>query len=423
VVAVRIARAVASWRVHGTADREHRLLLACAGARVDSHAISTIATVIGDGIDWTRAIALALHHGVAPALHTAFAASALVGAVPPEILDALAYYCRTTRERNTRLASELATILSSLAVEDISALPFKGVALAQTVYGDLAHRPVGDLDILVRPRDMTRVCALLVERGYRDTAGPALRTPVQHAMYRRYQCEYQFVHDANGFVVEPHWALVQQVHAIDLDYEGQFARAQRTTLAGSPVLVHSPEDLLLVLCVHGAKHEWERLGWIRDVAMLLERGADLGLDLDAALALARQQYCARMLFVGVELAHRLLNAPLPESLQRASRRDAAVSPLVDRVRHRLSAAGLARDNNTRVTRFSFDMHERVRNKLQYVSRTLLLPRREHIEMIALPATLAWAYYPLRWAHDYVALPLWIVTRPLRRRPAVAPQTR
>ena len=178
--------------------------------------------------------------------------------------------------------------------------------------------------------------------------------------------------------------------------------------------MHAPEDLLLLLCVHGAKHEWERLGWIRDVAAVLERSADLGLDLDRAVALSREQGCARVLLLGVSVAHQLLDAPLPSNLRRDIHRDRGVQPLVDHVITSLFVRDRPPDGNAHISRFGFRMHERTVNRMRYVSRTLLLPRVEHIEMVALPASLAWVYYPLRWAHDYIALPLWILTRPLRK---------
>src|SRR5207244_11975507 len=56
-------------------------------------------------------------------------------------------------------------------------------------------------------------------------------------------------------------------------------------LGGTLVRTLSAEHLLLVLCAHGAKHCWERLGWICDVAELL-RGTP-ALDLSGMLAQAR----------------------------------------------------------------------------------------------------------------------------------------
>jgi hypothetical protein len=71
--------------------------------------------------------------------------------------------------------------------------------------------------------------------------------------------------------------------------------------------------------------------------------------------------------------------------------------------------------NDRVDRFRFRMRERWTDRLRYVSRTWLSPTRRHIELVALPDRLRWAYFPLAWAVDYAALPVWRIVRPLAHR--------
>ncbi len=45
-------------------------------------------------------------------------------------------------------------------------MPFKGVVLGASAYGDITARTAGDLDILVYYQDLLRATALLKERGY-----------------------------------------------------------------------------------------------------------------------------------------------------------------------------------------------------------------------------------------------------------------
>ena len=394
---------------------EGRLLLACARGE-QGVSETAIESLVPEGFDWTKLIELALWHGVAPALANTLSGPRKAALVPPEILTGLSQYRDAARAGNTTLAVELHGILAALETEGIAALPFKGPLLAQMLYGDLGQRAPGDLDFLVRLRDVTRTCDLLAARGYRDThRSPVAMTATQHDMYRRYQCEYQFVRDEDGVVAEPHWAFDQRMRAGDVDYEAQFARARRGELAGRSVLVHAPEDLLLLLCVHGAKHEWERLVWIRDVAALLERSADLDLDVGVAVARAREQGCARMLLVGLDAAHHLLDVRLPPTVQQAIRDDAEVAGLTARIIARLFHGDRPKRTNRQITGFGLRMQEGLARRARYVVRTLLLPRREHIEMVALPPSLAWLYYPLRCGHDYVALPLWNLVRSGRGR--------
>ena len=156
------------------ASSEERVLLECSRGRLNAQSTSTIAALIASGLDWTKLIALALHHRVAPALLAPLTQASVCSLVPGEILAALQHYGSATKERNRYLASELGTILSALADAGVSALPFKGVLLAEMLYGDLGQRPPGDLDFLVRQRDVTRACDVLVSRGYRHYGVPGV---------------------------------------------------------------------------------------------------------------------------------------------------------------------------------------------------------------------------------------------------------
>ena len=49
-------------------------------------------------------------------------------------------------------------------------------------------------------------------------------------------------------------------------------------IGGQRLRTFSIEDTLVMLCVHGAKHFWERLGWVLDIAKLsLGPGSGLGV--------------------------------------------------------------------------------------------------------------------------------------------------
>ncbi|MCI0730335.1 MAG: nucleotidyltransferase family protein, partial [Chloroflexi bacterium] len=99
--------------------------------------------------------------------------------------------------------------------------------------------------------------------------------------------------------------------------------------AGRRVRNLAPEDLLLVLCVHGAKHRWSLLRWIGDVAALL--AVHPALYWDELLDQARQPGLDRMLFLGLRLAQGLLGAELPRSIYLAIESDDQVEQLAAQV--------------------------------------------------------------------------------------------
>jgi hypothetical protein len=394
---------------------EHAILIASTGSTLEDDARRRIEEALAAPPDWTVVVSLALEHGMTPAL---LAALDVVGQslVPSELLIALRQHCKELRDRSLSLVAELHAILEALDRESVVAMPFKGPLLAEVLFGDVSKRLPGDLDLLVHPGDVSRVCELLEVRGYVESdplRGAASLTPPQHRMYRHYQCEYHYLRVSDGIIVEPHWAFAQRMLAIDLDYQGMFDRARTISLEGRHVRSLAAEDLLLALCIHGGKHRWERLAWIRDVSALLARWPDL--DLDSCVAQARSTGCARLLLLGLKLARRCANVRLPVAIDRLMDGDPAILALEKQVMLRLfNPVKGPLLHSAKVDRFLFRMRERWPDRMRYVCRTLLMPHRGHIEMVALPSPFLWAYYPLRWSHDYVTLPLWRLARPIVR---------
>jgi hypothetical protein len=389
---------------------EHLLLRAAVGPADSDATRALIDRALATDLDWTRVVELALVHRMLPALLAALEAadSALV---PGDLLAALRQSCDLLRHHSARQLAELLALLDAFAGRSVTAVPFKGPALAQVLFNDAYLRPSSDLDILLRPADVQRACEVLEARGYVDADHRPGRRPMtlaQHSLYRSVQCEYRYVRHADGLVVEPHWALSQRVLAIDVDYAGMLARARPIRLGGRTVPSLAPEDLLLALCIHGGKHRWERLSWIRDLAALVYGNHDL--DFELSLARAKACGCARLMLVGILVAAKCTELHVPPSVQPFVDADRRTGSLADQVIATLFTSTRRVLNHDRVDPFRFHIRERRSDRARYVARTLLFPARGHIEMIALPAALSGAYFPLKWMHALLLLPLWRITK-------------
>ena len=122
-----------------------------------------------------------------------------------------------------------------------------------------------------------------------------------------------------GYAVELHWAITSPCLPFDLEYQSVAPNLGWIDLPGAcegqncAVRALAPEDLLLILCVHGAKHLWERLIWLCDVAQLI--GATPDLDWPRVLQMARERGVQRMTALGLALARDVLGAPLPRAVE------------------------------------------------------------------------------------------------------------
>jgi hypothetical protein len=101
---------------------------------------------------------------------------------------------------------------------------------------------------------------------------------------------------------------------------------------GHDVPALSTEDELILICIHGAKHFWERLMWIADVAALVSRQT---IDWDRVMAATRQVQAERMLSVALLLAINIFGSSLPAQAVDELRTDKAAAHMAAQIARRL----------------------------------------------------------------------------------------
>jgi hypothetical protein len=127
-------------------------------------------------------------------------------------------------------------------------------------------------------------------------------------------------------IVELHWRVTPRHFEIPVDLERCWERLQPVTLASESVSSLAPEDMLLLLCAHGAMHSWEQLLWIADIAELVR--TQPALEWGQVLEQSHRAGRGRMLMLGLYLADTLLDAPLPHSVRAELRADARAGSLL-----------------------------------------------------------------------------------------------
>ena len=172
------------------------------------------------------------------------------------------------------------------ALAGIRWLVLRGPALGVRLYRDLMLRPHGDLDVLVDPVDADRALAALQAAGFRP---PPDALPQRY--YRRYHLHVELIQPGSTAArLELHWALDHPFSQLTPDVDGLLARSQRQDIAGFEVAVPDPDDLLLTLAVHLAKHALVLPLWLESgrAAQVVDEGLLLSV-FDVALALQQER--------------------------------------------------------------------------------------------------------------------------------------
>jgi len=285
-----------------TKQPEFELLLACCGKAVSD---SELAALLRSPIKWERLLSLAEQHCVIPAVF-----NLLQGRpdVPASIQSAVKARFQRNVRNALRFSATLSGILQKFESSGIEALPHKGPVLAELLFGDVTMRQFGDLDLLIHATDIPRARAALQELGYEPNLKLSAR---QERAYLRSGYEYVFGCDAGKYLIELQWQILPRFYSVGFDMDALFVRSVETEVEGQRARMLRKEDLMMVACVHAAKHEWSRLGMLRDISAL----ARFDLDWNWVEHEARRLGIVRIVLISLLLARDLLGHQLPDGFR------------------------------------------------------------------------------------------------------------
>ena len=368
-------------------DQEWSVLLAACSALPPQEKRVILEPLLKAPVRWQRLTELADKHGVQPLLHQALAG--LGQAVPAEELLKLRQAFQTNLHKSLLLSRELIRIVDHLAARGLEAMPYKGLALAEVLYGDIALRQSGDIDLLVRPRDLPRIRDAVRELGY--TPHFTLSAPQERA-YLKSGYEYAFDGAAGPNLLELQWAILPRFYAVDFSMEEIFQRASTLTVAGHPMRTPSREDLFLILCVHAAKHVWGRLVWLCDIAQLMS-SSDLNWNWIGSQA--KDVGIARILRVTLLAANSLLRAKIPAAAEQSLPADPEAGALAEEIRRHIVSDSSYNSESTAYFRLMMRLRERRADRWQFAWRLVLTPGPGEWNAVDLPRPLFSLYRLVR----------------------------
>lgn len=358
-------------------SNEWQLLLACS-------AISTprtqdrIRALSRAAIDWPALFALADKHGVSALLYQSL--SNAKSTMPPAVLGPLAQRYQTNVHKSLLVARELIRILDALNALSLDVLPYKGPALAEAIYGDLALRQAGDIDLLVRPQDFPRIKDVVRDLGYWPHA--PLTPPQEHAYLRSgYECPFDSAAGRN--LLEIQWAFQPRFYSVDADLDGLFQRAVPINVAGRATKTLSLEDLLIVLSVHAAKHAWERLIWLCDIARI---AGCKNLNWKWVQEQAQSLGIVRILAITFLLTNQLLEAPIPAAYIEICE-DPDCRALADQIRTQIIHDSAPETESVAYFRLMLNIRERFSDRARFLSRLAFTPGPGEWSAVDLPEPL------------------------------------
>ena len=367
-----------------TEAEARQLLRAMARQPQDREQVAALAERVSD---WSAVADLAAQHRVEPMVSMSLAAAGV--SVPAEAEARLRADYDRNALHNLVNAAELVAVLGDFNGAGIEAMPFKGVVLAASAYGNPMARHGGDLDVLIRRKDVARAAELLVARGY-NLVIPSWATEIPG---EDKGWEYTFYRAADGVVLELRWQfeLVYARYCRDVGMDWAWQGRRSAVLGGAEVPDLSREKTLLVLCMHGSRHTWSQMVWICDVAQLLAASPEL--DWKTTMREGKRLGLWHALALGVLLAHRVCGAAVPATILRRLERVSSARRLAKHFAENLfESPGIGPAGRIPYNLQLLDLPDRVR---VFLSADILRPNKNDRAVVALPPWLHALYYLIR----------------------------
>jgi SAM-dependent methyltransferase len=346
---------------------ELELVLLCLRNGRDPSVESPVRALLAGPFDWDELAAIVVSHQVLPYFYRRLQEIA-PDCAPPYLRLYFEARTRHFAKNNMLLFAEMLRLISAFEGEQILLIPYKGIVQSWLAYRDVGVRPCQDLDFALRQRDVNRAVELLQAHGYKFHLLPE---ELRRAEGGQFPGQYAFDRGNAEFMVELHTEMTLRYFPVALDFDALERRLQTVEIGGRPVRTLSPEDTILFLCVHGAKHFWARLNWIVDVARL--SAAEPQPDWTRLEATAAAMRCTRSVLLGLLLANKMLGAQIPDGILRRAFRDRSVVCVAQEVREQMARREECPRGIFRRARFRLRTRDRARDGLFHIWRLTTRP--------------------------------------------------
>jgi len=301
-----------------------RSVLGAGSARAPSVKAERVA--IDGEPDWPAVCAVAHRVRIAPIVYQCLRSAAMP--VPADVMDWFRVQYYDTVARNLISLNTLRSVLDVLGGAGISAIVFKGPALAEL--GHEMARSWNDLDILVGSTAFPRAESVLLQAGYQ-------RLPdASHPNHRRYGAGST----VRPSVLEVHFDISDPLRAYRPDLAAISVRASEGTALGVPARVPELVDHLLLTIMQLPHHHWSvrvlldirqviaRHGQVLDWTEFFDRAESWGM-----LALARSALSVLSTDFGVPLPPFVAARARPAGYYDRLRREIAIQAIEEQLEH------------------------------------------------------------------------------------------
>ena len=224
--------------------------------------------------------------------------------VPEAIVSSLEKRYLVSMRRNVLLMNEIENISKYFREKDLQCIFLKGALASEQMFGDVGLYTGGDIDMLVKPKDLDKAKRCIEELGYKQAGGYSEKDYLE--------THYHLPPYMKGdYVVEIHWKLTKRYVSIPPDFWWEKTIEYSSNNVSYTLL--SPERYLLSAVFRLYSHGFQPLRFLVFVAGLIEhfkKETDWRFIMDSAEIF----HMKRITSFSLKLAKEYLDASVPDHL-------------------------------------------------------------------------------------------------------------
>ena len=249
---------------------EDHLLLYCCRTEIGDKGEDALIEIQRNKIDWDCFLEKTRGEGVSPLAFLRLPKIVInKDDIPRYVAERLkqGYYLNATK--NALIFKELGRVLETFKKTGLQVIVLKGAALAETVYGNLALRPMSDVDLLVKKEDLYHIDEQLKILGYFssdravndiDFSSTYLTTLDYRSSFKNFPSFHIHWHFVNS-------TIPNEYYTKNIKMEDIWQDAEKTNIANVETWVMAPHHLLIHLSEHALRvtHSLGKLSFFCDI--------------------------------------------------------------------------------------------------------------------------------------------------------------
>ena len=187
---------------------------------------------------------------------------------------------------------ELVRLVTDLNALKIDHFILKGIPLNKLLYGDRLGRESRDIDILIQPKDIEAAHHYLISQRYQELHASVsiIDVILKSDALMRYVNEVHYWHPNKNIAIDLKWHA-QATNCLGMAW-CKHDDYNELDINSCTIKILKPEQNFYYLCCHAAKHQWDRLQWLADLAEFMQK---IPLKWDVVITLAQETQAIRPL--------------------------------------------------------------------------------------------------------------------------------